>query len=83
MALRARPVPRDQRRLSKLFVAHRPLLPPTMAAAHPTPPTPVARAPADFVLKAFDERAGPMGPAEFALLQAAMRQRQEGSKEHR
>lgn len=59
----------------------RPLLPPSLAAPATTtePPTPVTRAPADFVLQAFDpERAGPMGREEFALLQAAMRKRDAG-----
>ena len=38
-------------------------------------------APADLMLQVFGgERTGPMGPDEFALLQAALRQRQEGER---
>ena len=60
----------------------RPFLPPSLGADTGTdPPTPIRRAPADFVLQAFgSDRSGPMGPEEFALLQAALRQKQEGDR---
>lgn len=66
----------------------RPFLPPVIPAeANSEPPAELSgsgRPPADVMLQALASgAAGPMGPAEFALLQAAMRQRKDGGEWHR
>ena len=59
----------------------RPFLPPLPAAEPKLElPSTVGREPPELVLQALSDRSGPMGPDEFALLQKALRTRQEGDR---